>query len=74
MPKPRSPDDAVTQTYGNKYGGLRKYTRLYIRSDKKFKPFGWKLDFIKYKRTSDNRFDSEKITLIVSDDEINYRS
>lgn len=74
MPKPRSPDDAVIETYGNKYGYLTKYTRLYIRSDKKFKPFGWKLDFNKFIRTPENTFRSESTTLVVSDDEIGYRS
>lgn len=71
MPRPRSPEDAVVETYGNKYGFLRIYTRLYIRSDKKFKPFGWKLEFTKYIR-KDNIFDTQNTTLVVSDDEIGY--
>jgi hypothetical protein len=74
MPKPRSPQNAVIEKYGNKYGYLAKYSRLYIRSDKKFKPFGWKLDFVKHTRTANNRYQTDRTTLVVSDDEIGYIS
>lgn len=73
MPRARSPNDEVTQKYGNKYGFLNKYNRLYIRSDKQFKPFGWKLEFTKFIRKN-NTFDTENTTLVVSDDEIGYIS
>lgn len=74
MPRPRSPEDEVIETYANKYGFLRKYNRLYIRSDKQFKPFGWKLDFVKHTRTANNTYQTDRTTLVVSDDEIGYIS
>jgi hypothetical protein len=73
MPKPRSPDDAVVKTYGNKYGYLTKYTRLYIRENGKFIPMGWRLQFYQsYYDRKLNKYVTNREILHVTDKEIGY--